>query len=71
MSQVDSSSALWRKSTRSGSNGYCVEVARLSRDDIGVRDSKDTAGPALVFTSSEWAAFVADVKHGRLGAISS
>ena len=32
---------------------------------IGVRDSKDPSGPVLVFTRSEWQAFVAGVKTGE------
>ncbi|MGC5383457.1 DUF397 domain-containing protein [Micromonospora chalcea] len=31
---------------------------------VGVRDSKDRQGPALTFTSSSWAAFVAYAKRG-------
>ncbi|WP_326821170.1 DUF397 domain-containing protein [Streptosporangium sp. NBC_01756] len=34
-----------------------MEIARLSGGRVGVRDSKDQAGPALVFTPGEWAAF--------------
>jgi hypothetical protein len=30
-----------------------------------VRDSKDQAGPILVFTPAEWSAFVAGVKGGE------
>jgi Domain of unknown function (DUF397) len=30
-----------------------------------VRDSKDPQGPALLFTTDAFAAFVADVKAGR------
>lgn len=58
--------ATWVKSSRSSSNGgECVEVALLSGDRRGVRDSKDPSGPALVFTHSEWAAFVSGVKLGE------
>ncbi|MEU9830239.1 DUF397 domain-containing protein [Streptosporangium sp. NPDC048047] len=52
------SGAVWVKSPFSGGNGgNCVEVARLSGGRVGVRDSKDPSGPALVFTPGEWAAF--------------
>jgi hypothetical protein len=48
----------WRKSSRSGSTGGdCVEVAHL-RDTIGVRDSKDPAGPVLRFDRRAWRSFV-------------
>ena len=53
----------WRKSSLSFVNG-CVEVAIL-HDQVAVRDSKDRAGPVLVFTASEWAAFVGGVRGGE------
>ncbi|MFI7576415.1 DUF397 domain-containing protein [Micromonospora sp. NPDC049497] len=46
----------WRKSSHSGDEGACVEVARLPRT-VGVRDSKDPAGPVLLFPPDAWAAF--------------
>lgn len=51
----------WRKSTRSGSNGQCVEARRMD-DTIQLRDSKDRSGPVLSFTLGEWTAFTAGVK---------
>lgn len=62
---MDLSSAVWRKSTRSGSSGNCVEVADNLSDMVVVRDSKNPAGPALGFTPGEWAAFVGGVKCGE------
>ena len=35
-------------------NGNCIEVVGLSRELIGVRDSKDPAGPVLVLTADQW-----------------
>lgn len=57
--------ATWRKSTRSGSGGDCVE-ARLNDGVVEVRDSKDKNGPVLSFTPAEWAAFHGGVQDGEL-----
>jgi hypothetical protein len=54
----------WRKSTRSGSNGQCVEARRMG-ETIQVRDSKNTSGPVLSFTLNEWSAFTAGVKQNE------
>lgn len=57
------SNAKWVKSSFSGDNGGdCVEVASLSAGRVGVRDSKNPTGPALIFTPSEWDAFTKGVK---------
>jgi Domain of unknown function (DUF397) len=56
----------WRKSSYSdGSGNNCVEVAPLSRA-VGVRDSKDKAGPALLVTPVAWASFVELVRSGAV-----
>jgi hypothetical protein len=61
---VDLSRAVWRKSTRSGTNG-CVEVA-LDAAEVAVRDSKQQGnGPVLLFTAHEWDAFLAGVRNGE------
>jgi hypothetical protein len=59
----DLTRAAWRKASYSGDNGgNCVEVARNLPGVVAVRDSKDPAGPALVFSLDEWAAFTAAIK---------
>ena len=64
MDMPDLSRAEWRKSSYSA-NGSCVEVARNLPGIIAVRDSKDPAGPALIFTPAEWDAFTAGVLAGE------
>ena len=46
-------------------DGACVEVRLLDDGSIGLRDSKDTAKAAHVFTSHEWLAFIAGVRAGE------
>jgi len=62
---VDLSKARWFKSSFSGGNNECVEVAHLDRGRVGVRESKNPTGGALVFTPSEWDAFTAGVHDGE------
>jgi hypothetical protein len=47
----------WRKSTFSGPEGDCVEVAPLPVG-VAVRDSKSTAGPTLAFPTATWRSFI-------------
>ncbi len=56
----------WTKSSRSGVNGTCVEVAFLGGGRVALRDSKDPEGPVLRFTPGEWTAFVDGVMDGEL-----
>ncbi|QIS18386.1 DUF397 domain-containing protein [Nocardia terpenica] len=63
---VDLSEANWFKSSRSQATRECVEVAFLPEDMVGVRDSKNPTGPALIFTPSEWASFTTTLTTGNL-----
>ena len=57
--------AQWRKSTYSGVQGNCVEVAPLGDGGFAVRNSRFPEGPALIFTAAEMSAFVAGAKDGE------
>lgn len=54
----------WRKSSYSGQNGSCVEVA-FGGPAVGVRDSKSVGSGQLAVSPAEWVAFVAAIKDGR------
>jgi hypothetical protein len=58
--------AQWRISTHSANGSTCVQVACNLPGIVAVRDSKDPAGPSLVFTRDEWRTFAALIKHGHL-----
>ncbi|GHF38884.1 DUF397 domain-containing protein [Streptomyces mashuensis] len=58
----------WVKSSYSeGTGNSCVEIARLPlAKQVGVRDSKDKAGAALVLTATAWSSFIDEVRTGHL-----
>jgi hypothetical protein len=58
--------AVWRKSTRSGGNGDCVELAGLHGGQVAVRDSKNPSSGLLAFDLATWAAFAARVRCGQV-----
>ncbi|MGF6886517.1 hypothetical protein ABIA39_004709 [Nocardia sp. GAS34] len=63
---LDLSRAQWFKSSRSSAMKDCVEVAFLDEGLVGVRDSKNPTGPALVFAPNEWDVFTAAACAGKL-----
>ena len=65
MPATDLPAVMWRKSRRSGpQGGNCVEIAQLADGQVAIRNSRHPAGPALVFSPDEWAAFVGGAKDG-------
>jgi hypothetical protein len=62
---MDLSRITWRKASYStGNGGACIEVG-TGPGTVAVRDSKDEAGPALVFAPGRWQAFTRAVKNDR------
>jgi hypothetical protein len=71
---MDQTGATWCKSSfSSGNGGACVEVAIVPGATAGggslvaLRDSKNPAGPALLFTPGEWREFTRAVRRGVAG----
>jgi hypothetical protein len=59
----------WIKASRSASEGSCVEM-RQHDGMIEVRDSKNSDGPVLRFTSAEWAAWLDGATKGEFDHLS-
>ena len=62
MTEIDLSRAEWRKSSYSGQDGNCVEVARNLPGLVAVRDSKTPDGVKLVISREAWRAFLRGVR---------
>jgi hypothetical protein len=54
----------WLKAQSSGANGACVEIAKAV-GNIAIRDSKDPDGPILVYTPTEFKAFLSGAQNGE------
>jgi hypothetical protein len=68
MPATELAGARWVRSSRSApTGGNCVEVAFLPDGHVAIRNSRQPAGPALVFTAPEWAAFVGGAEAGEFG----
>ena len=72
------SEVTWRRSSRCGESGQCVEVAwhractsashcvEVARSDrVMMRDSKDPDGGVLAFDPADWEAFLAGLRAGE------
>ena len=51
---------IWRKSTYSGQEAECVEVALAQV--VRIRDTKDRPGGTLEITARSWDALLADLR---------
>ena len=63
-SSTDLTGVRWLRSSYSTGANNCVETASPPRSGrwaglLAVRDSKDTAGPALLFSPGSWTGFLA------------
>jgi len=63
--------AHWRKSQASNPSGSCVEIAELPGGKVAVRNSRDKAGPALIYPRAELAAFLLGLKNGEFDGLLS
>ncbi|GAA2242641.1 MULTISPECIES: DUF397 domain-containing protein [Streptomyces] len=64
-SSIELNGVRWLRSSYSTGANNCVETACPATPPwaglLAVRDSKDPAGPALLFSARSWAAFAAGV----------
>lgn len=63
MAAISDFSAPWRKSSRSGQTDACIEAAS-GNGVVGVRDSKDLAGPVRVYDADAWREFTGKITGG-------
>lgn len=66
---VDLSRVEWRISSRSGdgAGGTCVEAGPLNDGTgrVALRHSQHPEGPVIIYTRTEWDAFLAGAKAGE------
>lgn len=64
LSEAERKELSWLKAQSSTSNGQCVEIASAD-GRIAMRDSKDPHGPILVYTPTEFSAFLDGARNGE------
>ena len=55
----------WKRSSACTGTATCVEFKVLPEGGAAIRDGKDPGGPTLIFTASEWSAFIAGARAGE------
>ncbi|OII68506.1 DUF397 domain-containing protein [Streptomyces sp. CC77] len=55
----------WHKPWSGGNGGNCFEAMKLADGRVAVRQSADPAGPALIYSPHEIAAFIEGAKSGQ------
>ena len=65
MAGVNRTDLCWRKSGRSSTQGYCVEVAFGDDQAVLTRDSKRPDGAVLEFSAGDWSAFLGALRTDR------
>ncbi|WP_413100258.1 DUF397 domain-containing protein [Streptomyces sp. Inha503] len=61
--------ARWTKASASDALNDCVELARVNETEVAVRNSRFPDGPALVFTRSEFSAFLDGASKGEFNTL--
>ncbi|MFD7896063.1 DUF397 domain-containing protein [Streptomyces sp. NPDC059743] len=61
--ELDLTQARWRKSSYSGGDNDCVEVA-VFREQVAIRDSKRPGRPPLVVSRADARAFIVGIQTG-------
>ena len=58
------STLIWRKSSASGADSGCVEVAK-SGSSVLVRDTANRSGAVLAFTCAQWLGLLRRIRNGE------
>ena len=64
VSDAERASLVWVKAQASTSYGQCVQVASAV-GGVALRDSKDPEGPILLYTRTEFKAFIDGARNGE------
>lgn len=68
LNEAERRNLAWRKAQCSTAHGQCVEIASMA-GKIAIRDSKDPAGPVLVYTHAEFGAFLEGARNGEFDSL--